>query len=241
MRRRRTAFWLVVDWSEQAAKKAADYLDYSSFSRSGLIEQIWSSRASPQSRPSMERIRRACDELKFDLVDSAARGGNGSAAPPVDRGGEASPRTRWRAAAALSAQGVRETGDAVGEVGGCSAEAEYEPVDGVVALVVLPQTPEGEAVVLSAAWTMLGSSMSTGNATVRCRPAATPRMSGSVDGRAKRPEKVVAACPVDVAESPHVPIQVASRDEQGQHRLIELRDVTVAAALLGHRGAKCGR
>ena len=31
---------LNVDWNEQAAKKAAEYLDYSSFSRSGLIEQL---------------------------------------------------------------------------------------------------------------------------------------------------------------------------------------------------------
>jgi hypothetical protein len=31
---------LNVDWNDQAAKKAASYLEYSSFSRSGLIEQL---------------------------------------------------------------------------------------------------------------------------------------------------------------------------------------------------------
>lgn len=31
---------LNVDWNEQAAKKAEDYLDYDNFSRSGLIEQL---------------------------------------------------------------------------------------------------------------------------------------------------------------------------------------------------------
>ncbi len=31
---------LDVDWFEQAALKAADYLDYSSFSRQGLIDQL---------------------------------------------------------------------------------------------------------------------------------------------------------------------------------------------------------
>ena len=29
-----------ADWNEQAAKKAAQYLKYSSFSRSGLIDQL---------------------------------------------------------------------------------------------------------------------------------------------------------------------------------------------------------
>jgi len=29
-----------ADWNEQAALKAQDYLDYSSFSREGLIEQL---------------------------------------------------------------------------------------------------------------------------------------------------------------------------------------------------------
>ncbi len=29
-----------MDWSAQAAKMAKDYLDYSGFSRSGLIEQL---------------------------------------------------------------------------------------------------------------------------------------------------------------------------------------------------------
>jgi len=31
---------LDVDWNEQAAKAAQSYLDYSSFSRTGLIEQL---------------------------------------------------------------------------------------------------------------------------------------------------------------------------------------------------------
>ncbi|UMZ72540.1 Host cell surface-exposed lipoprotein [Natranaerofaba carboxydovora] len=31
---------IEVDWKEQAALKAEDYLDYSSFSREGLIEQL---------------------------------------------------------------------------------------------------------------------------------------------------------------------------------------------------------
>jgi hypothetical protein len=31
---------LNADWNQQAAKKAAEYLDYSSFSHSGLIEQL---------------------------------------------------------------------------------------------------------------------------------------------------------------------------------------------------------
>jgi hypothetical protein len=31
---------LNVDWNEQAAKKAAEYLDYSAFSHSGLVEQL---------------------------------------------------------------------------------------------------------------------------------------------------------------------------------------------------------
>ena len=31
---------LNVDWNEQAAKKAESYLSFSSFSRSGLIEQL---------------------------------------------------------------------------------------------------------------------------------------------------------------------------------------------------------
>ncbi|MCU1501511.1 MAG: hypothetical protein JWM12_865, partial [Ilumatobacteraceae bacterium] len=31
---------LNTDWNEQAAKKAADYLDYSSFSRNSLIKQL---------------------------------------------------------------------------------------------------------------------------------------------------------------------------------------------------------
>ena len=50
----------------------------------------------------------------------------------------------------LPAEDVSETGDAVVEVDGCSAEAEYEPVDGVVALVVLSEAPQGEAVVVEA-------------------------------------------------------------------------------------------
>lgn len=29
-----------MDWNEQAAKTAAGYLEYSSFSRSGLIDQL---------------------------------------------------------------------------------------------------------------------------------------------------------------------------------------------------------
>lgn len=29
-----------ADWNEQAAKKAQSYLDYTSFSREGLIEQL---------------------------------------------------------------------------------------------------------------------------------------------------------------------------------------------------------
>ena len=29
-----------MDWNEQAAQTAADYLEYSSFSRSGLIDQL---------------------------------------------------------------------------------------------------------------------------------------------------------------------------------------------------------
>ena len=57
---------------------------------------------------------------------------------------------------------------------------------------------------------MLASSMSTGSAKVRCRPAETPRMSGAVDGRMQRPEQVVAACPVDGAQSPDVSIEVAT-------------------------------
>ena len=31
---------LNADWNQQAAKKAAEYLDLSSFSRAGLIEQL---------------------------------------------------------------------------------------------------------------------------------------------------------------------------------------------------------
>ena len=31
---------ITVDWNEQAAKSAADYLSISSFSRAGLIEQL---------------------------------------------------------------------------------------------------------------------------------------------------------------------------------------------------------
>jgi len=31
---------LNVEWNDQAAKKAAEYLKYSSFSRSGLIDQL---------------------------------------------------------------------------------------------------------------------------------------------------------------------------------------------------------
>jgi hypothetical protein len=38
------ATWAVdslnINWNEQAAKTAKDYLDYSSFSRSGLIDQL---------------------------------------------------------------------------------------------------------------------------------------------------------------------------------------------------------
>ena len=38
------ATWAVdqlgVDWNEQAAKKAAEYLAYTSFSRQGLIDQL---------------------------------------------------------------------------------------------------------------------------------------------------------------------------------------------------------
>jgi hypothetical protein len=30
----------VVDWNEQSAKQVADYLDYSSFSRRGLVRQL---------------------------------------------------------------------------------------------------------------------------------------------------------------------------------------------------------
>ncbi|WP_341961966.1 Ltp family lipoprotein [Planococcus maritimus] len=31
---------IEVDWTEQAVKKAQEYLDYTPFSRSGLIEQL---------------------------------------------------------------------------------------------------------------------------------------------------------------------------------------------------------
>jgi hypothetical protein len=31
---------LGVDWNQQAASKAADYLDYTSFSRQGLVDQL---------------------------------------------------------------------------------------------------------------------------------------------------------------------------------------------------------
>jgi hypothetical protein len=31
---------LSVDWNEQAAKKAEEYLAYTSFSRSGLVQQL---------------------------------------------------------------------------------------------------------------------------------------------------------------------------------------------------------
>jgi hypothetical protein len=31
---------LKVNWSKQAAKKAEEYLDYTSFSRSGLVQQL---------------------------------------------------------------------------------------------------------------------------------------------------------------------------------------------------------
>jgi hypothetical protein len=31
---------LSVDWNQQAALKAEDYLDYTSFSRQGLVEQL---------------------------------------------------------------------------------------------------------------------------------------------------------------------------------------------------------
>ena len=31
---------ITVDWTEQADKKAASYMSYSSFSRSGLIKQL---------------------------------------------------------------------------------------------------------------------------------------------------------------------------------------------------------
>jgi hypothetical protein len=31
---------MTVDWNEQAAKKAKDYLEYSSFSRAGLKDQL---------------------------------------------------------------------------------------------------------------------------------------------------------------------------------------------------------
>jgi hypothetical protein len=31
---------LSVDWNEQAAKKAAEYLSFTSFSRQGLVEQL---------------------------------------------------------------------------------------------------------------------------------------------------------------------------------------------------------
>ncbi|MFB9074991.1 Ltp family lipoprotein [Citricoccus parietis] len=31
---------VTVDWNEQAAKSAANYLDYTSFSRAGLIDQL---------------------------------------------------------------------------------------------------------------------------------------------------------------------------------------------------------
>ncbi len=31
---------LNVDWNEQAAKKAADYLEFSAFSRQSLIDQL---------------------------------------------------------------------------------------------------------------------------------------------------------------------------------------------------------
>jgi hypothetical protein len=31
---------LSVDWNEQAAKKAAEYLEYTSFSRQSLIDQL---------------------------------------------------------------------------------------------------------------------------------------------------------------------------------------------------------
>jgi hypothetical protein len=31
---------VTVDWNEQAAKKAKDYLEYTSFSRSGLVDQL---------------------------------------------------------------------------------------------------------------------------------------------------------------------------------------------------------
>jgi hypothetical protein len=38
------ATWAVdslnVDWNEQAAKKAEEYLDYTSFSRQGLVDQL---------------------------------------------------------------------------------------------------------------------------------------------------------------------------------------------------------
>jgi hypothetical protein len=38
------ATWAVdslnVDWNEQAAKKAKEYLDYTSFSREGLVQQL---------------------------------------------------------------------------------------------------------------------------------------------------------------------------------------------------------
>lgn len=31
---------MTVDWNEQAAKSAQNYLDYTAFSRSGLIDQL---------------------------------------------------------------------------------------------------------------------------------------------------------------------------------------------------------
>lgn len=39
---------LGTDWNGQAAKKAADYLGFSSFSRSGLIDQLMFEGFTPQ-------------------------------------------------------------------------------------------------------------------------------------------------------------------------------------------------
>ena len=57
----------------------------------------------------------------------------------------------------------------------------------------------------------------------------------------QRREKVIATCPVEGTDAPHVSIQIATRHELGERRLGELRDVAVATTLFGHRRAKCGR
>jgi hypothetical protein len=71
---------LNVDWSEQAAKKAADYLDFTSFSRSGLIEQLLfgalprrrrSTASAPQVSSDVHHAREAPPRLGATVVTPA--------------------------------------------------------------------------------------------------------------------------------------------------------------------------